>query len=335
MGAHAQKAGINIRAVGVAFVIDVSDKSGAPNRVAIAGAVGINARMMQTTAPITKNIKIRFQLVIAENKPFTIQSMMPVEVRPEIRIPTEPMVKARFQLVFVLISCQLTTLMPGINSKAMPAMATTVTFSTGIQVPRSQQVSRKQIIRIVFFSLDFRLPHSFSWLSSTCKASSLMGSGLNAIVAHMPQIIIVIRPRGANSITHCEKERFTPTEDNKSIIKRFPGVPAGVITPPTPEMAGRPIIRIFPRFDFNGSQPFAFSRESAILRYMMQVDRLDMMDEVTAQARNRASTSFLGLPFDQRISRLQIRNGKEVFSSAIEIANVATQKKNALPPKLE
>ena len=219
MGAHAQKAGINISAIGVAFVIDASDKSGAPNKAAIAGAVGINARMIQTTAPITKNIKVRSQLVIAEKRPFTIQSIMPVEVRPEIRIPTEPMVKARFQFVFVQISCQLTTLIPGINSKAMPAMATTVTFSTGIQVPRSQQVSRKHIIRIVFFSSDFRLPHSFSWSSSTCKASSPMVSGLNAIVAHMLQIIMVISPRGAKSITHCAKERFIPTEDNRSIIE--------------------------------------------------------------------------------------------------------------------
>ena len=77
---------------------------------------------------------------------------------------------------------------------------------------------------------------------------------------------MVISPRGAKSITHCAKERFIPTEDNRSIIKIFPGVPAGVITPPTPEIAGRPIIRIFPRFDFEGSQPFAFRRESAILR---------------------------------------------------------------------
>lgn len=66
----------------------------------------------------------------------------------------------------------------------------------------------------------------------------------------------------------------------------------------------------------------------------MHVERLDIMDEVTAQARNSASTSLLGFPFDHLIKTLQIRSGTDVFSNASEIAKVAIQKKNETPPKL-
>ena len=68
---------------------------------------------------------------------------------------------------------------------------------------------------------------------------------------------------------------------------------------------------------------------------MIQVDRLDMTDEVSAQASISIMTSRLELPPDHLVSVLQMRKGTEVFSSAMDTAKVAIAKKKELPPKEE
>ena len=65
----------------------------------------------------------------------------------------------------------------------------------------------------------------------------------------------------------------------------------------------------------------------------MQVDRLDITEEVIPVASNSTTTRSFEFPLEIFIIAEQIRNGMQVFSSAMDTTKVAIAKKNAVPPK--